>query len=268
MPDFADVRSVRQWQSNYVRTRLKRWKALAYFLFVLGLFPSTTWSQEVLDSLSTYDGLTFSNVTITSQSKTHLSFKHADGFASVKLSALPPEEQAKIGYTPPPPPKTVVDYTKDATSNLTKTFAQWQNDPRFQALYQEIRTEVNRVIAEDKVLLYSVIGGVACIYLLFSLAAVKICRKTTVRPGLWVWLPGFEWISLLKAAGMSPWNFIWLLIPPINLIVMMVWCFKICRMRHKSAALGFLLLIPVINILAYFYLAFSEQKYPASHAPA
>jgi hypothetical protein len=39
-------------------------------------------------------------------------------------------------------------------------------------------------------------------------------------------------------------------------------------MRHKSAALGFLLLIPVINILAYFYLAFSEQKYPASHAPA
>jgi hypothetical protein len=223
----------------------------------------------MLDSLSTYDGTTFSNVTVTSQSKTHLSFKHADGFASVKLSMLPPEEQAKIGYTPPPPPKSLLDHTKEVTSGLTKNLAQWLSDPRVQALNQEIRAEVNRVITEnDKVILYSAIGGVACIYLLFSLAAVKICRKTTVRPGLWVWLPGFEWISLLKAAGMSPWNFIWLLIPPINLIVMAVWCFRICRMRHKSSALGFLLLIPVINILAYFYLAFSEQKYPASHAPA
>jgi bacteriorhodopsin len=67
---------------------------------------------------------------------------------------------------------------------------------------------------------------------------------------------------------MSPWNFIWLLIPPINLIVMTVWCFKICRTRHKSSAFGFLLLIPVINILAYFYLAFSRQKYPAAYAHA
>ncbi|HZO83860.1 MAG TPA: DUF5684 domain-containing protein [Verrucomicrobiae bacterium] len=231
--------------------------------------PCTTWAQEALDSLATYDGLTFSNVTLTSQTKTHISFKHADGFASVKLSMLPPEEQAKIGYTPPPPPKSLLDYTKDVTAGMTKNLAQWLNDPRLQALTQEVRAEVNRVFTEnDKVILYSVIGGVACIYLLFSLAAVKICRKTTVRPGLWVWLPGLEWISLLKAAGMSPWNFIWLLIPPINLIVMAVWCFKICRMRHKSSALGFLLLIPVINILAYFYLAFSEQKYPASHAHA
>ncbi len=136
-----------------------------------------------------------------------------------------------------------------------------------QALDQEIRSEVNRVWTQnDKVILYSVLGGIACIYILFSLAAVKICRKTTVSPGLWVWLPGFEWISLLKAAGMSPWNFIWLLIPPINLIVMLVWCFKICHTRHKNPLLGLLLLIPVINIFAYFYLAFSKQEHAAAPA--
>lgn len=264
---------MRQSQSNHVLARLKRWSAFAYVCFVLGLLPST-WAQEGLDSLtfdslSTYDGITFSNVTVTSQSATHISFKHADGFASVKLSMLPPDEQCKIGYTPPPPPKSLLDYTKDFTSYLTTSVAQWRNDPLMQAYDQEIRSEVKRVWTQsDKVILYSVCGGVACIYILFSLAALKICRKTTVRPGVWVWLPGFEWISLLKAAGMSPWNFIWLLIPPINLIVMTVWCFKICRSRHKNPLLGFLLLIPVINIFVYFYLAFSRQEFAAEHAPA
>ena len=248
---------------------------LACVSFVLGfLVPSITWAEEEVvsvpfDSLSTYDGLTYSNVTITSQTKTHIYFKHADGIASVKLSMLPPEEQAKIGYTPPAPPKSALDYAKEATSGISKSLSQSLADPRLQALEQTIGTEVNRVLADDdKTVLYSVIGGVACIYVLFCLGAAKICRKTGVRPGLLVWLPGFQWIPLLKAATMSPWNFIWLLIPPINLIVMLVWCFKICRTRHKNPAVGFLLLIPVINILAYFYLAFSAQKYPAAHAQA
>jgi hypothetical protein len=256
---------MRPQQSHYARARLKCCRAFAYVSLVLGLLSSTSAQDSVaFDSLSTTEGITFSNVTITSQTATHISFNHAGGFASVKLSMLPPDEQCKIGYTPPPPPKSLLDHTKDFTSYLSTTVAQWRNNPHMQALDQEIRSEVNRVWTQnDKVILYSVCGGIACIYILFSLAAVKICRKTTVRPGLWVWLPGFEWISLLKAAGMSPWNFIWLLIPPINLIVMMVWCFKICHTRHKNPLLGFLLLIPVINIFIYFYLAFSEQKNPA-----
>jgi uncharacterized protein DUF5684 len=264
---------VRQWQSNYVRAELKRWRALAYVFIFLGLLLSTTWAQETLDSLTTYDEITYSNVTITALGNTHISFKHADGVATVKVSRLPPEELAKIGYTPPPPPKSLLDYAKDLTSQLkalapqlTTSFAQWRNDPRVQMLEQEIRAEANRVMTEnDKVILYSVFGGVACIYILFCLAAIKLCRKTSVRPGLWVWLPGFQAIPLLKAAGMSPWNFFWLLIPPINLIVIMVWCFKICRAREKTSALGFLLLIPVINIFAYFYLAFSRQRYAGAH---
>ena len=217
------------------------------------------WAQapdEKLESL-TIAGNTFSNVTIIGRSKTHLSFKHSGGFASVRLTALEPQEQTKVGYTPPPPPKTTVQKAEEWASQ----HLEWLNDPRLKKIEAEIRGEVDRIITEnDTTIIYPVIGGVACIYFLFCLAAIKICRKTTVRPGLAVWLPGFQWISLLKAAGMSPWNFILLLIPPINLIVMSVWCFKICRTRQKSPTVGFFLLIPVINIFAYFYLAFSSQK--------
>jgi len=251
-----------QWR-YYVRAAVKRWGALACVIFVFGLLSSVTRAQEglTLDTL-TIDGIMFSNVTIISQTDTHVSFKHAQGFSTVKLTQLPAKDQTKVGYTPPPPPKSLADRAKEYSDEYTEKFATWMNDPRIKTLEQDIRTEVDRVLTEqDKVIIYPVVGGVVCIYFLFCLAAIKICRKTTVRPGLYVWLPGFQWISLLKAAGMSPWNFLLLFIPPINLIVMAVWCFKICRTRQKSSALGFLLLIPGINILVYFYLAFSSQKH-------
>lgn len=244
-------------QSNYVLARRKSWRALA--LGVALAVVSAAQGEERLESLAA-GGVIYSNVTVVSRTPTHITFKHTHGFSTVKLGALTSDNQAKIGYTPPPPPKRGMDYVPDLTA-LTQAL----NDPRLQLLEKEVRAEVARVLAEDdKVIIYSAAGGAGCIYLLFCLAAVKICRKTTVRPGLWVWLPGFQWISLLKAAGMSPWFFFLLLIPPVNLVVMIVWCFKICRTRQKSQALGFFLLVPVINIFVYFYLAFSSQK----NAPA
>ena len=64
-------------------------------------------------------------------------------------------------------------------------------------------------------------------------------------------------IPLLRAAGMSPWLFLALFLPVVNLIIWIVWCFRICRVRQKSALLGILLLLPVTNILAFVYLALS-----------
>ena len=46
--------------------------------------------------------------------------------------------------------------------------------------------------------------------------------------------------------------------PVVNIVITGIWCFKIARTRQKSAVWGFLLLIPVINIVAFFYLAFSS----------
>jgi hypothetical protein len=214
-------------------------------------------SQETFDSL-TIGTTTLSNVTIVTRTATHISIQHAQGFASVKMIDLSPESQTKLGYTPPPPPKSLRDYTKD----WTQAAQTWLADPRLvHTVEKDVRPEIERIIVEeDRVMLYSIMGGVVCIYVLFCLATIKICKKTTVRPGLWAWLPGFQFVSLFKAAGMSPWNYLWLYIPPINLIVMMVWCFKICRARQKHPALGFLMLLVPINIFVFFYLAFSSQK--------
>jgi bacteriorhodopsin len=86
---------------------------------------------------------------------------------------------------------------------------------------------------------------------------MQICRKTSNRAGLFVWLPGFQMIPLLRAAGMSPWLFLLLCVPGINAIITIIWSFRICRVRQKSAFLGVLLLLPVTNVLAFVYLALS-----------
>jgi hypothetical protein len=229
---------------------------LAIVLVTIAVMPSAWAQDERLDSL-TIEGNVFTNVTIISRTATHISFKHQHGFSSVKLAALPAKEQTKVGYEPPAPPKTMMQRTRD--------YFEWVNDPRVKALATtletDIRGEVDRIIAEnDTIVMRSALGGVVCIYFLFCLAVVKICKKTTVRPGLAAWLPGFQFISLLKAAGMSPWCYLLLYIPPINIFIMIKWCFRICRTRQKSPAIGFLLLIPVVNILPFFYLAFSSQK--------
>ena len=243
-----------QQQWNYVPASRRCWYVLALWL-AAGLVRAFG-ADEYFPTL-TIGGNSFSNVTIISRSATHVSFKHSGGFASVKVSALPAADQTKVGYTPPPAPKTNVETAED----YIKPYLKWLEDPRLQKLIEEAQAEVNRIITEnDKVIIYPAVGGVACIYFLFCLAVVKICKKTTVRPGLSAWVPGFQFISLFKAAGMSPWSYLLLYIPPVNLIVMIMWCFKICRTRQKSSALGFLLLIPVMNILAFFYLAFSSHK--------
>ena len=239
----------RQW--NYVLARLA-------FALAVGIAPGIWAQEEKLPSL-TIAGNTFSNVTIISRTKTHLSFKHSGGFASVRLTALAQTEQTKVGYTPPPPPKTMVQRAQD----YTEEHLAWLNDPRTKALVADVRGEVDRIINQnDTTIIYPAAAGVACIYFLFCLAVVKICRKTTVRPGLSAWLPGLQFVSLLKAAGMSPWLYVLIYIPPVNIGLMVVWCFKICRTRQKSNVLAFFLMpwmIP-INIFAFFYLAFSSQK--------
>jgi hypothetical protein len=204
-----------------------------------------------LDSL-TFEGHTYSNITVVGKTATHIEFKHAHGFASFKAKTLPEDVQIKLGYTPPPPPKKPLDFTKD----MKKDFLA---DPRIQEIITFAQSETERLMAgSDPRMVQAILGGAICIYVLFCSAVWLICRKTTTRAGIWAWVPGFQFVSLFKAAGMPPWNILLLLVPVVNIVITIMWCFKIARTRQKSSLVGFLLLIPVVNILAFFYLAFSS----------
>ena len=213
--------------------------------------PKLSHAEVHLDSL-TCDGHTYSNITVVGKTATHIEFKHAHGFSSVNAKMLPEDVQIKLGYTPPPPPKKPLDFTKD----IKKDFLA---DPRIQEIVTFACSETERLVAgSDPRMVQAILGGVICIYVLFCSAVWLICRKTTTRAGIWALIPGFQFVSLLKAAGMPPWYILLLLVPVVNIVITIMWCFKIARTRQKSSVVGFLLLVPVINILAFFYLAFSS----------
>ena len=75
-----------------------------------------------------------------------------------------------------------------------------------------------------------------------------------------VWLPVLQIFPCLKAARMSGWWFLALFIPVLNLVASIMWCVKIAQARGKSVLVGILLLLPVLNIFAFLYLAFSSDE--------
>ena len=65
-------------------------------------------------------------------------------------------------------------------------------------------------------------------------------------------------LELLRAANMSRWWFLAYFVPLLNVVVVILWPFKIAKTRGKSAWVGLALLLPVINVFAFLYLAFSD----------
>jgi hypothetical protein len=49
-----------------------------------------------------------------------------------------------------------------------------------------------------------------------------------------------------------------MLIPLVNIIAQILWCVKIVQARGKSVWVTILLILPVTNLFAFLYLAFSS----------
>jgi len=85
-----------------------------------------------------------------------------------------------------------------------------------------------------------------------------ICRKAGHPPGLLVWLPWLKLFPMFRAAGMSGWWVLACFVPVLNLMPLLLWPLKIAQARGKSVWIGVLLLLPVFNLFAFLYLAFSN----------
>ena len=46
--------------------------------------------------------------------------------------------------------------------------------------------------------------------------------------------------------------------PVLNIVAQVMWCLNIAKARGQSAWVGVLLLLPLINLFVFLYLAFSE----------
>lgn len=220
--------------------------ALAAFL---GSWPVHAGYTDAKFDKITADGETYSNVVVFSTSPTHISISHSRGMANIKAKSLDTVTQRKLGFLPAEEP---------ATATKLPAIGGAASDPRVRELLERHQKNVEEFVQQlDPMMAYKILTLLGIIYLFFCYCCFQICRKTSNRAGLLVWIPGLQMIPLLRAAGMSPWTFVLLLLPVINAVVMIVWCFRICRVRQKSPLMAILLILPVTNVLAFVYLALS-----------
>jgi hypothetical protein len=119
-------------------------------------------------------------------------------------------------------------------------------------------------------LLTGIVVGLVAGYLFFCHCLKLIVEKAGDEPDFMVWVPILQLLPMLRAAGMSGWWLLGCLVPGVSLLAHLVWSVKIVRVREKSIWLAVLLVLPVTNVFAFIYLAFSsvndEAKVPGPKA--
>jgi hypothetical protein len=242
------------------------WKyGLGLALFALATLTTTTGRAaearpEFYPTLKV-GSITYTNVKVMNKAKYDLFVQHAGGMASIKVKELDKSTQLQLGYTLVEPPST------NAPARVVPTFQNIEIDPAYEERYEWIVWESQELLNQFKPeVVYGAMGALFLVYLFYCYCCRLICRKVGQKAVALVWLPLFKIIPLLRAAGMNRGWFLTIVIPPVFVIVFIVWCFKITRARGKSAFVGLLLLLPVLNVIAFLYLALSDTVSAAQEA--
>jgi hypothetical protein len=204
----------------------------------------------------------YTNVTVTTKAKDYVFILHDSGMTSIRIAELPLEVQEQLGYA-----------VANSRKSGTNTAAAWAkreiakiDAPQIKALgremEQKLRTHPPIALSPQQMLgspvVWAALGITLLLYLFYCYCCMLICRKTGTEPGIMVWLPVLQVFPLLRAAGMSGWWFLAFLVPVLNLVPSVLWPLRIAKARGKSMWVGVLLLLPVVSLFAFLYLAFSD----------
>lgn len=212
---------------------------------------------------------TFTNVTVYSKSSTDLFIRHAQGIGNVKIKDLEEEALVLLGMADAPAraadasqaSKSAKKGEKQANAGVTSGSS---SIPKLDAKFREkamsslAMLPALSAMRPSLTVLLAVFGLLLGVYLFTCYCLKLICEKTGNEPGLMVWLPILQMFPMLRAAGMSGLWCLAFLVPVLNLVAQIFWCFKIVQARGKSVWVAIGLLLPITNLIAFLYLAFSN----------
>jgi len=205
----------------------------------------------------------YTNVTVTTKAKNYIFILHAQGMTNIKIADLSPQLLEQLGYV----------VAKEKQTNTT--VAVWANRQMAKIegpQIKNIQLQLQHLLRGNgpygfpscpsitpKVVL-AALGILLFCYLFFCYCCSLICEKVGAKPGGMIWLPFLQLFPLLRAASMSPWWFFAYFVPFLNIVAQVLWSVRIVRARAKSAWVALFLLLPVINVFAFLYLAFSTNS--------
>jgi hypothetical protein len=209
---------------------------------------------------------TYHNVTVTTKNKKYIFFMHSGGMSNVKVSDLPQDLRDKLGYTAAEAAEAARVQTNSLSAWARQTLKKMEFEPIRKLEASFAGTSGGKIdFSSRPVLMALAVTGL--IYLLFCYCGVLICRKAGNEAGPLIWLPVLQIFPFLRAARMKPGWFFAFLVPVINVIALIVWAVNIAQARGKSGWVAFCLVLPLTNVLAYAYLAFSAMPRKPKPAP-
>jgi len=203
----------------------------------------------------------YTNVTVTSKTKDYVFILHSGGMVNIKVADLPVDLRGRLGYSGAKTKEQAKNPRALAQQTISKVNAAqvevWRGKLESTWLPQAARSlPFKGLTGRKSIIVISVI--LISLYFFFSQCCRLICRKTGNKPGGLIWLPLLKLLPLLQAAGMSRWWFLAFFVPGLNLASHILWSIKIVRARGKGIGCAILLMLPVTNLLAVLYLAFSD----------
>jgi len=200
----------------------------------------------------------FTNVTVYQMTSTDIFVRHERGFGNAKISNLDDPTLQLLGL------KTIMVAEKTGDSNAPNAVAVQKLKSALAA--QDVKLPPNLAAALGFVsklkptpqLLAGALTIMVIGYLFSCFVLKKVCVNAGSEPGVMIWLPILQAFPLLRAARIPAFWFIILLIPGLNLLAHILWSLRISRACGKGTLVGVLLILPVTNIFALLYLAFSS----------
>ena len=266
----------------------RRWMS-AWFLIILALAGFTLRAMD--EKFETFRAGTqvFSNATVLNKTRTDIFVQHDGGMSNVKVRDVDPDILRALGYELPG--DRVSTAKRIQTQIMTNVTQKLDESPQLKSLEERWQTDLQPKLPPiTKGLIVGLLGALFVGYLFFCYCCRRIVKKTGHRAGLLIWLPGVKMIPLFQAAGMSAWwyFFVWVLPGIVSrvafhdlspgsgqawvlfvsfqvayllaiLVSFVIWAFKIVSALGKPPIWAVLLLLPLTNVIAFLYLAFSDS---------
>lgn len=242
---------------------LRNWLILVgigSLLIINGLAAGlATATEEHFTSLQVGSNL-YTNVTVTSRATGYVFIVYDGGMRNVKVAEMTPEVQELMGYRKPEPKVQTNRVAQLAKQTITRI-----DSPELKQMQTQLLAAMQHGPGKSRVAswltLPFVIGflcGLFLVYLFMCYCSALICRKAGTEPGFLIWVPVLQMLPMLQAANMSRWWFLGFFVPVLNIVVYVMWCIKISLARGKGVLPGILLLLPVVSLFAFLYLAFAD----------
>jgi hypothetical protein len=105
------------------------------------------------------------------------------------------------------------------------------------------------------------------VYAFYGIGLQSIARVRRLRHPWFAWVPFLNIYTAWKIAGRGALSTILSLIPIVNIVMYVLFCFKFSRACGKGRLYGFLQLIPLVNFVAFWLLVESVEDGAAAPAP-